>query len=38
MNLSQANLLVAMDKIIDNVSMDKSKWHVTGNIHTHTPV
>ena len=36
MNLSQANLLVAMDKIIDNVSMDKSKWHVTGNIHTHT--
>jgi len=32
---SQASLLVSMDKIIANVSMDKSKWCVAvdGNIH-----
>ena len=35
MNFCQANLLVAMDKITDNVSTQRSKWHVTvdGNIH-----
>ena len=35
MNFCQANLLVAMDKITDNVSTERSKWHVTvdGNIH-----
>ena len=33
-NFSQANLLVAVLKIMDNIFMNKSKWHVTadGNI------